>query len=35
MPVPVPTSELRKSGGSVKCCTQELRGLSVEAPAAA
>ncbi|MCW2777620.1 MAG: amidinotransferase [Frankiales bacterium] len=27
VPVPVPTSELRKSGGSVKCCTQELRGL--------
>ena len=30
VPVPVPTSELRKSGGSVKCCTQELRGLSAE-----
>ena len=28
VPVPVPTSELRRSGGSVKCCTQELRGLS-------
>jgi N-dimethylarginine dimethylaminohydrolase len=27
-PVPVPTSELRKAGGSVKCCTQELRGLA-------
>lgn len=27
VPVPVPTSELRKAGGSVKCCTQELRGL--------
>ncbi len=31
VPVPVPTSELRKAGGSVKCCTQELRGLSVPA----
>ncbi|MCU1691245.1 MAG: amidinotransferase, partial [Frankiales bacterium] len=28
VPVPVPTSELRRSGGSVKCCTQELRGLT-------
>ncbi len=28
VPVPVPTSELRKAGGSVKCCTQELRGLT-------
>jgi N-dimethylarginine dimethylaminohydrolase len=28
VPVPVPTSELRKAGGSVKCCTQELRGLA-------
>jgi N-dimethylarginine dimethylaminohydrolase len=29
VPVGVPTSELRKAGGSVKCCTQELRGLPV------
>lgn len=27
VPVPLPTSELRRSGGSVRCCTQELRGL--------
>jgi N-dimethylarginine dimethylaminohydrolase len=25
-PVPIDTSELRKAGGSVKCCTLELRG---------
>ncbi len=33
VPVPVPTSELRKSGGSVKCCTQELRGLQAQVAA--
>jgi N-dimethylarginine dimethylaminohydrolase len=26
--VPIDTSELRKAGGSVKCCTLELRGAS-------
>jgi N-dimethylarginine dimethylaminohydrolase len=25
-PIPLDTSELRKAGGSVKCCTLELRG---------
>jgi N-dimethylarginine dimethylaminohydrolase len=25
-PIPIDTSELRKAGGSVKCCTLELRG---------
>ena len=33
VPVPVPTSELRKSGGSVKCCTLELRGRALEVAA--
>jgi N-dimethylarginine dimethylaminohydrolase len=28
-PVPVELSELRKGGGSVKCCVQELRGPSI------
>jgi N-dimethylarginine dimethylaminohydrolase len=27
-PIPIDTSELRKAGGSVKCCTLELRGDS-------
>jgi len=30
MPVPVDMSELRKAGGSVKCCTLDLRGIGDE-----
>lgn len=34
-PVPVELSELKKGGGSVKCCVQELRGVPSQPPAGA